>query len=162
MADIFISYAEEDRSKVRPLANALEAKGRSVWWDWKIPIGETWIQTITKELKNARCVVVLWSKSSVDSHWVLEEAEDGRKREILVPAMIDDLKPPLGFSRLQTAQLIDWQSEPTHPEFEKLLKAIEKIIGPLDRFDVMVEVPEGEFSPAYATSRAWRVAHQRP
>ena len=35
MADIFIGYASEDRSRVKPLAEALEELGQSVWWDWK-------------------------------------------------------------------------------------------------------------------------------
>jgi len=36
MADIFISYARYDRSKVEPLANALKEMGWSVWWDARI------------------------------------------------------------------------------------------------------------------------------
>ena len=31
-----------------------------------IPFGKTWRQTIEKELINARCVIVLWSKSSIE------------------------------------------------------------------------------------------------
>ncbi|MCZ6871640.1 MAG: TIR domain-containing protein [Gammaproteobacteria bacterium] len=33
MADIFLSYASEDRERVRPLVAALETGGFSVWWD---------------------------------------------------------------------------------------------------------------------------------
>jgi hypothetical protein len=33
MADIFISYASVDRPVARRLADALEARGWSVWWD---------------------------------------------------------------------------------------------------------------------------------
>ena len=33
MSHIFLSYASEDRERVRPLAEALSQQGWSVWWD---------------------------------------------------------------------------------------------------------------------------------
>ena len=40
MADIFLSYKREDREKVRPIVDALQAKGWTVWWDTRIGAGE--------------------------------------------------------------------------------------------------------------------------
>ena len=40
MSDIFISYASEDRDRVKSLARALEQEGWSVWWDRAHPHGE--------------------------------------------------------------------------------------------------------------------------
>jgi hypothetical protein len=81
--DIFISYASADRPRVVPLVDALRQKGWSVWWDRTIPPGKTWDQVIEAALDAARCVIVLWSKESVKAHWVLTEAEEGRRRGIL-------------------------------------------------------------------------------
>ena len=39
MADVFISYASEDRNRVRPLAEALQSRGFNVWWDRSLPPG---------------------------------------------------------------------------------------------------------------------------
>jgi len=38
---------------------------------------------IEAALDAARCVIVLWWKESVKAHWVLTEAEEGRRRGIL-------------------------------------------------------------------------------
>ena len=108
MSDIFISYANQDRARIAPLVEALEARGWSVFWDTTLLPGETWRRKITTELDAARCVIVLWSESSVESHWVEQEAEEGLRRKILVPAMIDRVTIPLGFRNLQAANLVGW------------------------------------------------------
>ena len=76
MADIFISYAAEDRERVRPLVTALESQGYSVWWDGRIGIGNSFDRVIEYELDLASVVVVMWSEHSGESDWVRNEAEE--------------------------------------------------------------------------------------
>ena len=99
MSDIFISYAREDRAKVRPLAEALERQGWSVWWDRAIPTGRRFDRVIDQALAEARCVVVVWTQRSVGKDWVLEEADDGRERDVLMPVLLEKVRPPRGFRR---------------------------------------------------------------
>src|SRR5258706_13254626 len=101
MADIFISHAQKDGAWVKPFADALEARGWSVWWDQKIHVGEVFDEVIANELASARCVVVVWSHSSVVSRWVRSEADAAARRGILVPVVIDDAHPPLGFNLVE-------------------------------------------------------------
>ena len=108
MADIFLSYASDDRARIVPLVAALEDAGLSVWWDKLLVTGPEFTEAIEKELTGARCVVVVWSKKSIESGWVRDEAQEGLDRNCLVPCCIDDVRPPLGFRSLQTSQLIDW------------------------------------------------------
>src|SRR5262245_45440410 len=108
MADIFISYAREDRERVLPLADALSAHGWSVWWDREIQAGKAFDEVIASALADARCVVVVWSRQSVASNWVRDEAEEGRRRGILIPVLFDETHPPLGFGRIQFVDLSDW------------------------------------------------------
>lgn len=124
MADIFISYSQKDRERVRLIAEALESQGMDVFWDPEIPPGETWDSVIARELKSARCVIVAWSESSAESDWVKEEAEYGKRMKALVPVQLDPSGPPLGFSRLQTADLSRWAGDPSDSEWQKVLNRV--------------------------------------
>jgi formylglycine-generating enzyme len=77
MSDILISYSSEDRDRILPLVTALEKTGWKVFWDRTIPPGKTWRQVISFELEGCRSLLVVWTKNSVTSEWVLEEAEIG-------------------------------------------------------------------------------------
>ena len=95
MASIFLSYSREDAAKADRIAHALEAAGHQVWWDRRIGAGSRFSKEIDAALKSADLVVVLWSKASVDSAWVQDEAADGRDTGRLVPVLIDPVSPPL-------------------------------------------------------------------
>jgi formylglycine-generating enzyme required for sulfatase activity len=129
MSDIFISYARQDRPRAAAVAKALEDHGWSVWWDWRIPAGKTFRQVIQEQLDRARCVIVLWSARSIARTWVIEEAAEGAQRGILVPALIENVRPPLGFREIQAADLVGWEGEPDAPDFLRLCSDIEPLIG---------------------------------
>ena len=127
MADIFISYAREDESRIQPLARALEERGLSVFWDRRIPSGQTWRGYIGQALSDASRVIVAWSRHSISSNWVTEEADEGKKRGVLVPILLDPVEPPLGFRSIQAADLTDWTPAGPSPRFEQLLGDIDLV-----------------------------------
>src|SRR5918999_1180825 len=129
MTDVFISYANEDREQARKLANALEACGWSVWWDRKIKAGQTFDQIIEHELETAKSVVVLWSKASISSEWVKNEAATAVERGVLVPALIDTVKLPLEFRRGRSADLIGWEGDISDAGFQALCDGIAATAG---------------------------------
>ena len=130
MSDIFISYANEDRPWAEMLAQALRRKGWSTFWDRTIPFGMTWRQVIGRELADARCVMVLWSHTSIESIWVQEEADDGQRRAVLIPVLIEGVLPPIGFRSIQAADLSDWDGATETSVFQRLVSDIARLIGP--------------------------------
>src|SRR5215475_10774808 len=146
MADVFVSYASEDRERVRKLASALELRGWSVWWNRKITASQTFDQVIESELDRAKSVVVLWSKDSISSEWVKNEAAVASERGALVPALIDTVKPPLEFRRKQTADLIGWDGDLGHAGLYALYRGISAHMAP----ELLIEppsVPPSEAKP---------------
>jgi hypothetical protein len=131
MADIFLSYAREDETRARTLASALGSRGWSIFWDRRIPHGRNFRKHIDDQLDSARCIVVLWSKASLVSQFVLDEATEGLNDGRLVPALIEAVRQPLGFRGLQAANLADWSSAETpHDEFDRLVSSIGEIVPP--------------------------------
>ncbi len=106
-ADVFLSYSSKDREDVRPIVAALEDAKLSVWWDREIGAGAVFERKIEEALDNAKCVVVVWSRDSVQSDWVRAEAHEGLARGVLAPVIIDDARPPLAFRQTHHLKIAD-------------------------------------------------------
>lgn len=129
MADIFLSYKREDAERAAPLVAVFEACGWSVFWDPHILSGQAWEARLGRELDAARCVVVLWSRRSVGSSWVLREAKAGSERGVLVPVLIERAVQPEEFRAWQAANLVDWMGGATGHAIETLIRGITELIG---------------------------------
>ena len=97
MNDIFISYKREDQATARNLAIALESEGFTVWWDRELRGGDYFDDVIQKQLNEARCVIVIWSESSVQSQYVKAEAAYAQDHGKLIPVRIDSVTLPIRF-----------------------------------------------------------------
>ncbi len=128
MADIFLSYAREDRERVVPIAQELEKLGWSVFWDKKTPPGKPWRIYLKERLDESSCVLVVWSPDSITSNWVHAEAGEADKRNILIPLLLDAVEQPFGFGHIQAADLSNWKKNSADPEFQLLIDAITDII----------------------------------
>jgi serine/threonine-protein kinase len=131
MSDVFVSYKAEDRPRVAPLVQALEANGLSVWWDTQIAAGSEWRSDIQSQLDAARCVIVVWSKQSVghEGRFVRDEASRAQRRGTYLPILIDDVEPPLGFGELHAISLAGWRGKRRDGRFRTLMNAVRAVMS---------------------------------
>ncbi|MBA4162242.1 MAG: hypothetical protein C0515_09245 [Novosphingobium sp.] len=128
-ATVFLSYSRADQKRALPVIKALEAAGLQVWWDGLLEGGATYLPTTEAALESADAVVVLWSKVSVESNWVRDEAQRGRDRQCLIPLTIDGTMPPLGFRQFQVIDISKWRGKAGDPQIERAIRAVWTFAG---------------------------------
>src|SRR5436309_2396183 len=131
MSDVFVSYKAEDRRRIKPLVEALEADGYSVWWDEQIGGGTAWRHSIEAELNAAKCVIVAWSRRSVgpEGTFVQDEATRAQQRRVYVPVLIDKVHLPLGFGETQALPLTGWHGDRSDSRYQAVLAAVRRNAG---------------------------------
>ncbi len=130
MSHVFISYKSEDRARVKPLVEALQAEGLEVWWDVHVEGGAAWREAIQAELDAADCVIVVWSEASVGpaGHFVQDEASRANRRGVYLPVAIDAVQPPLGFGQKQVLKLVGWRGSRRDPRLADVVRAARAVI----------------------------------
>jgi len=109
MADVFISYAREDRAFVRRLFDALEANGRDAWVDWEdIPPTADWLEEVYAAIEAADTFVFVVSPDSVTSKVCnLEIAHAIENNKRLAPIIRRDVDEAVTFEALTGC---DWET----------------------------------------------------
>lgn len=108
MSEIFLSYSRADREIARAIADELHKLGVDVWWDHELAAGEDFRRRITEMLKEVQAAIVIWSRNSVESKWVISEAAAAGEKKILIPVRVDRSELPIDFRLLHTDDLCDW------------------------------------------------------
>lgn len=131
MSDVFISYKREDESRVALLQASLIDAGLDVWWDKDITGGARWRQSIETQLESTKCVLVVWSKASTGPHSdiVIDEANRGRRRRVLLQVRIDEVGLPLGFGEHQCLDLVNWTGSRADTRLQNLIDTLRAFIG---------------------------------
>jgi methyl-accepting chemotaxis protein len=122
---VFISYTRGDMDFVERVGSILEKKGMNVFIDRKLKTGEDFREKLVEQLGSSDVVITFWSKSSIKSRWVIDEAEVSLAQGMLVPVLIDGTLPPFGFGDINAVDLSEWDDTDTDPAILKLLEAIE-------------------------------------
>ncbi len=131
MADLFVSYKSEDRARVKPLVDALQADGLSVWWDAQIEGGAGWRQRIEQELTSAKCVLVAWTKRSAgpEGEFVHDEATRAKRRGVYLPVLLEKVELPLGFGEKQALPLTGWKGDRADARYQAVLAAARAVVS---------------------------------
>lgn len=99
---VFISHASEDKDRfVLRFAERLRQQGIDAWLDkWEMLPGDSLVDKIFEEgIKEAKAVIVVLSKYSVEKPWIREELNAAFVKRInggskLIPVIIDDCEVP--------------------------------------------------------------------
>jgi adenylate cyclase len=129
MADVFVSYARNDKARIAPLVAAIEANGWTVWWDPEIYPGQEFDRQIAAELKIAGAIMVVWTPQSVESRWVRGEAREGAERGVLVPVRFDRAEMPIDVRTFHTTDLDDWGEDPQSRQAQEVFRALGAMIA---------------------------------
>ena len=125
-ADVFVSYARENREAAQRLADAL-AEGRlRVWWDRDLVAGSEFAAAIETQLNSVAVVLGLWSADSVRSAFVRDECGHALRAGKLLPVRIEEVELPLGFGQLHTLDLLGWEGDTDDEAFQALRLEIER------------------------------------
>ncbi|PYU30367.1 MAG: hypothetical protein DMG31_14095 [Acidobacteria bacterium] len=157
--DIFISHASEDKDEIaRPLAEALRARGLSVWYDeFSLRLGDSLRRSIDQGLAHSDYGVVILSPHFFEKHWPQQELNGLTTREVDGRKVIIPIWHRLGFAevREQSPTLADRFAAITNSGLEAV---VEKI---LDAISVTRRQNEPT-KPASPPSKGRVVRRRRP
>ena len=127
-ASIFISHSSADKEFVRGLAVDLAARGHQPWLDeWEILAGESITERVATGVDDADFLIVVLSKSAVDSRWVEQEWQAKHWSEVkersvrVIPVLKDTCDVPV---LLRTKKYVDLRDDNYSNGLELLLKSI--------------------------------------
>ena len=114
MADIFISHIHEEAEASEALAKFLREYGFQSFLSserWQLRAGERWFDKVTKELDQAKVVILMLTNVSVARPWINFEAGWAwAKSKVTIPACFGGLKPghmPRPYSDVQGVDLTE-------------------------------------------------------
>lgn len=119
---LFVAYAHEDRDTVRTLIDALEKRKWKVYWDEELAAGQhNWQGILERELNAAFGVIVVWSKHSLKSNAVIEEARAAHTMKSLYGISIDGGHIPAEFADGWSVDLSGWTGDSNDRRIDKIL-----------------------------------------
>jgi hypothetical protein len=108
MSKVFISYATHDQEFVRGLAGRLEESGHAVVFSGgSLQVGQNWRDSLSTSLREADAIVVVISKASLESRWMMTELGAAlgyfqeRGQPAILPVVIDESPLPIQLAEIQ-------------------------------------------------------------
>ncbi len=105
MADVFISYSQLDRERVKPRAERLASLGYSVWWDKPERARQASVDERERAFDAARAVLVVWSMNGRDAMEVHADAAHALDCGKLLQLKIEPVALPPPFDAIPVADM---------------------------------------------------------
>jgi len=130
---VFISYSSKDYDFIMLLAEKLKKDFIDVWVDdWELQVGDSIVQKIGEGIRKSSFLIIVLSKYSIKSNWVLRELNSTLMRQLtkddikILPVLLEielDEVPPLMSDIYSVKFSRDFISE---TEYQKLIDPITK------------------------------------
>jgi hypothetical protein len=157
---IFVSYAHEDRERIKPIVSHLAETGLSIWWDQHIPPGSNFRYVIQEALESAACAIVFWTNNSIKSDFIWSEVQKAKDRGVLVPVKLDeDADIPLGFSEMHHIELFG-SVTPESRGIKKLIQSVKQLLRmPTEQVGYVGTLKENDWVVSQADSATAELKH---
>jgi hypothetical protein len=98
----FLSYAREDKERVRQIAEILIQAGHDPWFDDALLPGQDWKQKLSQAIHECDSFIYILSPESVESEWCQWEFKEAVKQgKPIIPIMLRQTKLPRSLSKFQ-------------------------------------------------------------
>jgi len=99
---VFISYSHKNKDFVDKLAANLVKHKTNVWVDsWELNVGDSIIDKVQDAIQESSALIIVISKSSMESEWCKKELSSGflreleEKRVVVLPLLLEDCEMPI-------------------------------------------------------------------
>jgi TIR domain len=140
MAQVYVSYGGKDRGAAQPVIEAMTQAGLDVWHFDEFSAGGSLLEQMRRELDEAQCVVVLWSKAAAQSAYMQQEihhAIQAWSSDRLVLAALDDTPLPVGLRDLSPISIREASDSGTKQLIERARAIVNIPLGKAPRSRVV-------------------------
>jgi len=159
--EVFICHANKDRTVAEAICAKLEESGIRCWLAPRDVIsGEDWDRAITRALDQSRIMVLIFSASSNESDYCINEVNIAfDNKEEIIPFFIDDTIPSGAMQLyLKRKQWLNAQKPPLEPH---LIKLVNEVKGHLEQATAREEAATREKARKEEEARLLREAEER-
>jgi WD40 repeat protein len=154
LADVFISYAREDRDVVRRLTAILESRGRQSWVDWQdIEPSDTWWRSVTEAIDAADAIVFIASPDSLASVICQRELDHAvRQNKRLIAVVVREVE---GLPIPEAISAVNWVFLRGQDDWKTGIVTLERAL------DLEIEFVRLH-TRILTRAEAWRLSGRRP
>src|SRR5262245_814747 len=129
MPRVFMSYARHDLNTVQQIERALQVHDIAVWRDQeRIDGGQQWPKAIGEAVAAYDDVLLVWSKSAAQSHFVEFEWNSAMAmRKTILPCWLDDTPLPPALSALNAIDVRQFDEA-----LPRILQVLQRPVPPPD------------------------------
>ncbi len=154
LADIFLSYARQERNDVMPIKVFVEKLGLSIFVDVEgLDAGEEFPARLQKEIESSKLVLACWSPLALSRQWVRIECATAKTLGKLFPIQIKPLTEYdmiVAFSNINYIDLTDFLSAGAHEKKRNFVGVLSRRLSEpdlLDTFDKLSRVDPEKATP---------------